>query len=373
MKSLSCALISGFALSAVASPVIDPRVYSINERGMIQKSPRHETGREINVESDTVTAAEVTSLQFYAEYAAASYCNSNVSVGTAISCDGDACAEVASAGATVAATFSGVITDVEGFLSTDDTNELIVVSIRGSSSVRNWITDFVFLQVGCDLVFGCLIHAGFMTAWLEIEEKLLATLATETAAHPSYQIVFTGHSLGAAVATVAAAFARNEGYAIDLYTYGSPRVGNDVFVKSVTDQAGSENRVTHLDDPVPRLPPILLNYRHTSPEYWLSDGTSNTTDYTAADIKVCDGFANINCNAGTTGLDTDAHGYYFQVIDGCGPGGFEFRRRMMARDVDSNVTRDMATSPPQDVTDAVLLAKLDDWVAQDIEFVANLS
>lgn len=211
---------------------------------------------------------------------------------------------------------------------------------------------------------GCLVHAGFFTAWNEVKDALLAGVATATTANPSYKIIFTGHSLGGAVSTLAASYARKAGYAVDIVNYGSPRVGNDALVEFVTAQAGSEMRVTHLDDPVPRLPPIFIGYRHTSPEYWLSDGTANTTEYTAQDIKVCEGFANTDCNGGTTGLDGDAHVYYFEHISGCGAEGISFKKR--------DVTRGMATKEPEDVTDEELLDYVNDWSAKDRDFAANM-
>jgi hypothetical protein len=121
---------------------------------------------------------------------------------------------------------------------------------------------------------------------------------------------------------------------VDLYTYGSPRVGNDAFVNFVTAQPGLEVRVTHLDDPVPRLPPLLFGYRHTSPEYWLSDGIATTTSYGVADVKVCSGIANVDCNAGTFGLDVDAHLNYFEGIANCSPDGLSLRRRDEISDAD---------------------------------------
>ncbi len=226
----------------------------------------------------------------------------------------------------------------------------------------------VFLQVPCDLVDGCLLHAGFATAWKEIADEVVAGVKAAKAAYPSYRIIFTGHSLGGAVGTIAAGYVRGRGYDIDVYTYGSPRPGNRAFVEYVSRQAGLEYRVTHLDDPVPRLPPVLLNYRHTSPEYWFHTGGSTTAGYTAADATVCDGYAALGCNAGTFGLDIDAHLYYFQDITGCSAAGFEFRKAKARRDV----TFDLATSEPQDLTDAQLEAKLNDLVAQDIEYVATL-
>ncbi|KAI0471894.1 alpha/beta-hydrolase [Xylariaceae sp. FL0804] len=356
MKPFSCALISALALSATAKPLGD--------------SSFRLAGREENA-----TTTEVDNLKFYAQYAAAAYCNAEVDDGTAIACSNNTCPDVESAGATVTATYSGILTDAKGFVAVDDTNGLIVVSVQGSTSIRNWLTDFTFLQISCDFVDSCLVHEGFATAWDEVSDDVLAALATATADNPSYAIVYTGHSLGAAVATLAAAYGREAGYAGDLYTYGSPRVGNGNLVAFITDQAGGEYRVTHLDDPVPRLPPIILNYAHTSPEYWLDDGEATTTDYTTADIEVCTGYKNTSCNAGTSGLDGTAHDYYFEYITGCGADGISFK---FARDLDldrrvpdpvlarRNVTYYMGTGEPQDLTDAELEAQLNDWVAQDI-------
>ncbi|OTA67853.1 lipase [Hypoxylon sp. EC38] len=347
MKQLSWAVVSALGLLVTASPVPGTPRYNVNNR-----------------DEDTVTIAEVTNFRFFAQYAGASYCNSENTPGSTVNCSENVCPDVTAAGAKVVASFHGHITDIQGFVSSDDTNKLIVTSIKGSESIRNWIADLSFIAVPCDLVDGCLIHAGFLTAYNEIEDDMMAALKEAKKANPSYRTVFTGHSLGGAVATVAAANARNEGYDADLITYGSPRVGNQEFVDFVTNQTGAEYRVTHLDDPVPRLPPIILNYRHTSPEYWLSSGDANKTDFTTSDIKVCEGFANTDCNGGTGGLDVDAHVFYFEHISGCGQDGLSFKAR--------DVTHDMATTEPKDISDEELLARLEDWVAQDREFSGTL-
>ncbi|KAI1092472.1 alpha/beta-hydrolase [Rostrohypoxylon terebratum] len=348
MKQFSIALVSAFGLLANASPVALSRRLLINDRA-------------------AVTTTELDTLEFFAQYAGSSYCNSESAVGDSVTCSDDACDDVEEAGAKIVGTFSGDLTDIEGYVASDDTNKLIVASFRGSSSIRNWIADLSFVFVPCDLVSGCLAHTGFLAAYKEIAKGVSAALKTAVAAQPTYKIVFTGHSLGGAVATVAAAYARKQGYAADLYTYGSPRVGNDAFVDFVTNQTGSEFRVTHLDDPVPRLPPIFLDYRHVSPEYWLSDGTANTTTYAASDIKVCTGFANTKCNAGTGGLDIDAHLHYFGAISGCNPDGLPWKR-----DVSANATSYMATTPYEDVSDEDLQTRLEAWIAQDKEYVAKM-
>lgn len=104
----------------------------------------------------------------------------------------------------------------------------------------------------------------------------------------------------------------------ELYTFGSPRVGNTEFAEFVSAQAGNEYRVTHLDDPVPRLPPHDFGYDHTDTEYWLSTGTSTTTDYNESDVVICKGTYNRSCNgAGLISLNFDAHVYYFTQISIC--------------------------------------------------------
>ena len=75
----------------------------------------------------------------------------------------------------------------------------------------------------------------------------------------TYYIKFriTGHSLGGALATHAAAHLLSQGINVDmLYTFGSPRVGDNKF--STWFDALLKNtkvRVTHGRDPVPHLPP----------------------------------------------------------------------------------------------------------------------
>jgi hypothetical protein len=160
---------------------------------------------------------------------------------------------------------------------------------------------------------------------------------------------------------MAAAYLRSAGNSVDLYTYGSPRVGNDAFANFVSAQSGLEIRVTHLDDPVPRLPPLLFNYRHTSPEYWLSDGTATTTNYGVSDVVVCTGSANTDCNASTGGLDVEAHLHYLIGISDCSS-GFSFKKR----DV-------MGMSMKRDITDAQLEERLNMFTALDIQYAAQLA
>lgn len=153
-------------------------------------------------------------------------------------------------------------------------------------------------------------------------------------------------------------------YPCDVYTVGSPRVGNLDFVQFVTAQAGAEYRATHYDDPVPRLPPIVLGYFHTSPEYWLEAGPATKIDYPIDDIASCMGYANTSCNAGTSGFDGDAHVYYFQYLScDTGSNDINLRRRLDARQ-DANST---------DISDEELAEKLSNYTIQDIAYSQQLA
>ncbi|KAI1827888.1 extracellular lipase [Xylaria intraflava] len=341
MKSLGWSAILSFALRTACSPMAAPEM-TVNGRASISEDL-------------------LATLVLYSQYAGASYCNSESAVGSTVTCSGNACPNVTAAGATITATYSGDKTDIEGFVSTDATNKVIVVSIRGSHSIRNWIADFEFLQQDCSFASGCKVHDGFATAWDEISSAVLAAVKDAKSANPDYKIVFTGHSLGAAVSSLGGAYARQAGFEVDIINYGSPRVGNVAFATFLSNSPGAEYRVTHLDDPVPRLPPILFSYAHTTPELWLSDGKDYTDDYGVKDIKECDGVQSVDCNASTLGLDIISHLHYLGPIAGCSPIEIAFRKR----DAEDYLWWE-ATSPAKNINDTALEAQLNDWAQKDL-------
>jgi predicted lipase len=116
---------------------------------------------------------------------------------------------------------SSLITDVTGFVAVDSTNRKIVVSFRGSSSVRNWLTNVDFSVMQTDLCDGCTVHQGFWRSWLEARPGILAAVKEAVSRNPGYGIVSTGHSLGGALATLCAATLRNSGYDVALVSMSS--------------------------------------------------------------------------------------------------------------------------------------------------------
>jgi hypothetical protein len=69
-------------------------------------------------------------------------------------------------------------------------------------------------------------------------------------------LLFTGHSLGAALATLLASVKAPSA----LYTIGSPRVGDDDFVASL--RGVKSFRCVDCCDIVTQLPPAILGYAH---------------------------------------------------------------------------------------------------------------
>lgn len=54
----------------------------------------------------------------------------------------------------------------------------------------------------CD---GCKVHSGFHGAWDAMADTVLDTLQDVVASYSDYSVTFTGHSLGAAIATLGCA------------------------------------------------------------------------------------------------------------------------------------------------------------------------
>jgi predicted lipase len=115
---------------------------------------------------------------------------------------------------------------VTGFVVVDSTNRKIVVSFRGSKSVRNWLANINFDAIPTDLCPACTVHQGFWKSWLEARPRILAAVKTAVAQNPGFSIVSSGHSLGGALATLCAANLRNDGYTVALVSLKSLLTGD---------------------------------------------------------------------------------------------------------------------------------------------------
>ena len=261
-------------------------------------------------------------LILYSQYAAAAYCRANNdSPDTKLTCAAGNCPLVEAADTITRSEFQRTfLTDNTGYLALSHTAQKIVLAFRGSQSVQNFLNNLNFPFKPVEYCAGCFVHGGFNLAWKEVRANVIDDLVAARTAHPDYELVITGHSLGGALASLAAADLRSEGYPSALYTYGSPRVGNDAWTDFVTAQPGGNFRVTHGSDPVPRVAPVLLAFRHISPEYFIKDMENGNVG--PEDVRVLEGGVNWFGNSGTFFFDVDAHLDYFGKIASCGDGLF---------------------------------------------------
>ena len=130
------------------------------------------------------------------------------------------------------------------------TNDFLVLAFRGTeaTSLKDIKADARAVTRNCDS--GGKIHTGFDKAFLAVQKKLEIALSK-----PEFKdkpVFFTGHSLGGALAKVAAKKITHKGGNAACYTFGAPRVGDDEWVSTMKT---STYRVVNAADCVPMLPP----------------------------------------------------------------------------------------------------------------------
>jgi hypothetical protein len=124
------------------------------------------------------------------------------------------------------------------------------------------------------------VHAGFQGAFAEVEPLLMRKLRELSGT--GVRVWVTGHSLGAALATLTMARilrAVDEGADLrvgGLYTFGSPRVGDAAFAAALSSRAAARGvplvRVRNADDAVTAIPGAALGYVHVGTLVHLEEG-----------------------------------------------------------------------------------------------------
>lgn len=125
-----------------------------------------------------------------------------------------------------------------------------VIAFPGTDSFTDLLTDF---SVGTDAppLLGP-VHGGFWSAYASIKEQIIEAVS-------GHLVVFIGHSLGAALATIAAAdFRANGNPVVGVYAFAPPKVSPsqaiaNVLVKTPVFQYRKGN------DIVPTVPPAWFH------------------------------------------------------------------------------------------------------------------
>ncbi|CAM9555140.1 unnamed protein product [Pylaiella littoralis] len=115
------------------------------------------------------------------------------------------------------------------------------------------------------------VHAGFKKAYNSVKETLAAVVGSAIDGKPEeWHVYVTGHSLGGALATLAALdhMRRYPNANVTMYNFGSPRVGNRAFAQLYDSYVGDSFRIVNNLDAVARMPRatmrgISLDYSHS--------------------------------------------------------------------------------------------------------------
>ncbi|MDF2859453.1 MAG: lipase-like isoform, partial [Neobacillus sp.] len=152
--------------------------------------------------------------------------------------------------------------DVQCFLRKLD--GCLSITFRGSNSGTDWKTDFAFrkkvIPYG-NTLSKIRVHTGFLNAYKSpaVREAIHAMISSDT-----FQIMITGHSLGAALAVLCAVDLEyhypDKDYEVILF--GAPRVGNRAFRNSYNKRLFKTLRIENGNDIVTKLPFACMGYRH---------------------------------------------------------------------------------------------------------------
>lgn len=189
----------------------------------------------------------------------------------------------------------------ECFVASND--DFAIVAFRGSELtpraegsrdfseiLKDWLRDFDIRP--SNSVPGATVHRGFADGVKDLwEEQHLGDLI---AALPARKVWFTGHSLGAALATLAAARAlASQGDRLGgLYTFGSPRVGDATFARNFTqmmsDRGLTYYRFVNGEDvvttvPLTSTPPKVITFKHAGTLKHIDSGGHIREDRTLFD------------------------------------------------------------------------------------------
>ena len=142
-------------------------------------------------------------------------------------------------------------------------DQIVYVYFAGTSDKRNVMSDVNILNGtvpsdwGCNTTVTMRTHRGFTDSFGTVATQMLTALKAEVTSTGSERIVFCGHSLGGALATLAGLYVacsytdvRNR---ISVVTFGSPQVGDGAFVAFFNATIPVSIRVANPIDPVPRL------------------------------------------------------------------------------------------------------------------------
>ncbi|KAK9828849.1 hypothetical protein WJX72_002401 [[Myrmecia] bisecta] len=154
--------------------------------------------------------------------------------------------------------------------------QMLVLVFRGTASIANALTDLQAWRAPHPpkrgYYFLCqqpMVHHGFLKAWraggfnARVLGRIRELIGSGKVDAASCRVLVTGHSLGGAMATLAAYDVQKEfGFArLACYTVGAPRTGNHSFAREYNKVVPNTWQVTNDQDAVPRTGKLITMYK----------------------------------------------------------------------------------------------------------------
>jgi hypothetical protein len=164
---------------------------------------------------------------------------------------------------------SGSIINTQLFVARNAATGDLAVAFRGTSeTLPDLLTDLVATGANWTLNDGTVIpnsvHAGFAAAYFSVRGELRNVLSVNLASSAGARVYFTGHSLGGALATLAAldlgTWLVQHGYQKDsvvMYSLEAPRSISLSLYNVFQDTVPNSYAIALQEDPVPHVPPAL--------------------------------------------------------------------------------------------------------------------
>jgi endonuclease G, mitochondrial len=130
----------------------------------------------------------------------------------------------------------------------------VLLAFRGIADAKDWLRDLTLFSIETEL--GA-VHRGFYVGFQQVRKRIEGELSKVKAMDK--KLFITGHSLGGALATIAAAELCHDFSNIALYTFGQPAVGKRDFRSHIDSSVLQYHRIVNEDDIVTKVPPSYVH------------------------------------------------------------------------------------------------------------------
>ncbi|KAJ7065347.1 alpha/beta-hydrolase [Mycena amicta] len=205
------------------------------------------------------------------------------------------------------------------FIAHDPTDDAIVVAHEGTDSknILSILNDAKFGLVDLNATRfpqfadqGVQVHSGFQQTFERTADGLLAGVLKGLADTGASKVSVTGHSLGAAIATMTGLWVKQNvdpSVEVTVSGFGLPRGGNQAWADLLDTEVGV-TFMTNQNDPVPTVPPLFLGFQHPNGEIHIVDDTQNN-------FLSCPGQDNENCATGNSLLSVSVSNHKGPYFD----------------------------------------------------------